>query len=131
MLQRQLSDYILHHRRRLNKAQRHDFLFVSDSGDPLSISALDKTFRVLRAKCPELPRTLTAHVLRHTWNDRISEEMDGRKVDPELEKKVRSFQMGWKPTSQSAAVYTRRFVRNKAQQVSVDLQKKIMDRSKS
>lgn len=129
VLQRQLSEYILQHRRRLKYAHKHDFLFVSSSGAPLSSAALNKIFRVLRQKHPELPQSLTPHVLRHTWNDRFSEELDGHKVDPELEKSMRSFQMGWKPTSQSAAVYTRRFVRKKAQGISVELQKKIINRS--
>jgi integrase len=129
VLQRHLSEYILDHRRRLKNAHRHDFLFVSEVGDPLSSSALNKVFRVARAKYPDLPRGFTPHVLRHTWNDRFSEEMEGRKIDVELEKRVRSFQMGWKPTSQSAAVYTRRFVHKKAQEVSLSLQKKLMDRS--
>jgi integrase len=126
VLQRQLSDYILKHRRKLKNVKRHNVLFVSESGDPLSSSALNKVFRVLRAKRPELPRTLTPHVLRHTWNDRFSEEADGRKLDSELEKKIRSFQMGWKPSSNSAAIYTRRFVRKKAQEVSISLQTKLM-----
>jgi len=125
-LQRELSEYILQHRRKLPNAKRHDFLFVSDSGAPLSSSTLNKVFRVLRAKCPELPKSLTPHVLRHTWNDRFSEEVDGRNIDPELEKKVRSLQMGWKPTSNSAAIYTRRFVRKKATEVSMSLQSKLI-----
>jgi integrase len=129
LLQRQLSEYILSHRRKLRNARRHDFLFVSEAGDPLSSSSLNKVFRVLRSKCLELPRTLTPHVLRHTWNDRFSEEVDGRNVDPELEKKIRSLQMGWKPTSNSAAIYTRRFVRKKAQEVSMSLQTKLITES--
>jgi integrase len=127
VLQRHLSEYILDHRRRLKNAHRHDFLFVSEVGDPLSSSALNKVFRVVREKYPELPQSLTPHALRHTWNDRFSEEIDGQKIEPELEKRVRSFQMGWKPTSKSAAVYTRRFVRKKAQEVSLSLQKRLMD----
>jgi integrase len=130
VLQRQLSEYILVHRRRIAGARKHDFLFVSSSGVPLSSTGFSKIFRVLRKKHPELPRKLTSHVLRHTWNDRFSEELEDAKVDPEIEKKMRSFQMGWKPTSNSAAVYTRRYVRKKAQEVSVELQKKSMNRSK-
>ena len=129
VLQRQVSEYILKHRRGIIGAQKHDFLFVSNSGAPLSHSGLNKVFTVLRQKHPELPRRLTAHVLRHTWNDRFSEELDGQRVDPELEKRMRSFQMGWKPTSSSAAVYTRRFVRRKAQEVSLELQNRSMDGS--
>jgi integrase len=119
VLQRELSEYILNHRRGLRNSHKHDFLFVSASGAPLSIAGLDKVFRVLRAKRPEVPRTLTPHVLRHTWNDVFSAETEARKIDQETEKKGRSYQMGWKPGSQSASVYTRRFVRKKAQEVSV------------
>jgi integrase len=129
VLQGWLSEYILNFRRRLKNAHRHDFLFVSESGDPLSSSTLNKVFRVVRARYPELPRGLTPHVLRHTWNDRFSEEVVRRKIDHETEKRVRSYQMGWIPTSKSAEVYTRRFVRMKAQEVSLSLQKRLMDRS--
>jgi integrase len=125
-LQRQVTDYILEHRRKLVNAQRHDFLFVSDSGNPLSTPGLNKIFRVLRTKCPEVPRTLTPHVLRHTWNDRFSEEVDARQIASEVEKKSRSFLMGWVPTSNSAAIYTRRSIRKKAQEVSLSLQNKLM-----
>lgn len=129
VLQRQLSEYILKHRRKLKNARSNDFLFVSELGDPLSSSALNKIFRVVRAKYPELPRSFTPHSLRHTWNDNFSAELDGRNIDLELEKKSRSLLMGWKPTSSTAAVYTRRFVRKKAQEVSLSLQKKLVDRS--
>jgi integrase len=59
---------------------------------------------LVRAACRiDLPKELTPHVLRHTWNDLFSAEMEGRKVDQENEKKIRSYQMGWKPTSATAA----------------------------
>jgi integrase len=125
-LQRQITDYILVHRHKLLNAQRHDFLFVSDSGNPLSTPGLNKIFWVLRTKCPELSRTLTPHVLRHTWNERFSEEVDARQIATEVEKKSRSFLMGWVPTSNSAAIYTRRGIRKKAQEVSLSLQKRLM-----
>ncbi|HWR14600.1 MAG TPA: site-specific integrase [Terriglobales bacterium] len=121
-LQKQVSDYILHYRRKLKNASKHDFLLVSESGSPLSYAALNKVFAVLRQKHPELPRNLTGHVLRHTWNDVFSEYADGHKIDEESEKRIRAYQMGWKPTSNSAAIYTRRTVRKKAQQVSLSLQ---------
>jgi integrase len=130
VLQRLITDYILVHRRKLRNAQRHDFLFVSDTGNPLSLSGLNRIFRDLRAKCPEVPRELTPHVLRHTWNDNFSEEVDGKNIDPEVEKKARSLLMGWKPTSNSAAIYTRRFVRKKAKEVSMSLQSKAISGSK-
>lgn len=127
-LQMRLSEYILKHRRGLGNAHRHDFLLVSESGDPLSISAINKVFRVLRTKFPELPNSLTPHSLRHTWNDMFSLEAEEHNIDAEKEKKIRSYQMGWKPTSSTAAVYTKRFIRKKAQEVSLSLQNKLMSR---
>lgn len=127
VLQRNLTDYILIHRRRLKMATTHDFLFVAKSGNPLSTAGLIKIFRDVRSRLTPPMRTFTPHVLRHTWNDLFSEEMDVRNVDSEIEKKVRSYQMGWKPTSQSATVYTRRFVRRKAVEISLSLQKRAFE----
>ena len=90
-------------RRAINGARRHDFLIVANgSGNPLTLVALNKVFVALRRKCPDLPGELTPHVLRHTWNDLFSEEMDKNKVSEETEKKMRSRLMGWSETSNTA-----------------------------
>jgi integrase len=122
------SRYILNYRSSLAGAKQHDFLFVSsEEGAPLSIPSLAKIFNVLRKNCPELPKNLSPHVLRHTWNDRFSEEMDKRGVAEETEKKTRSYLMGWSETSGTAAIYTRRHVRKKAQEASLEMQNKITE----
>jgi len=43
----------------------------------------------------------------------------------ETEKKTRCYLNGWKDGSKSAVVYTRRFIRRKAQEVSLKMQEKI------
>lgn len=124
--------YIMNHRVNLPGASKHEFLFVaSDSGAPLSIPSLAKVFNVLRAKCPEMPRDLSPHVLRHTWNDAYSEEMDKRKIPEEQEKKTRAFLMGWSETSGSAATYTRRHIRRKAHDASLKMQSQLMNGAKA
>lgn len=123
LLQDKTSSYVMKYRAALPAARKHGFLFVaSNSGVPLSIPSFAKIFNVLRAKCPSLPRNLFAHLLRHTWNDRFSEEMDKRGVGEETEKKTRSYLMGWSETSGTAATYTRRHVRKKAQEASLKMQ---------
>lgn len=108
-------EYICRGRKVQTNALRHEFLFVaSGSGKPLSLMAVNKVFATLRQKQPELPRDLTPHILRHTWNDRFSEAMDKAKVSEEQEKKMRSTLMGWSENSGAAATYTRRFVQRKA-----------------
>lgn len=122
------SDYVITFRAKLSGARKHEFLFVtSDTGRPMSIPAFSKIFVVLREKCQSLPRNLFAHLLRHTWNDRFSEEMDRRGVAEEIEKKTRSYLMGWSETSGSAATYTRRHIRKKAEQASLSMQEQILN----
>jgi len=119
--------YILTHRRIFPEARKHEFLFVaSRTGMPMSISAANKLFAVLRARCPSLPDSVRAHVLRHTWNDLFSRKMDEQKVLPETEKKIRAYLMGWSDTSNTAATYTRRHIRNKAMEVSLEIQNKLV-----
>ncbi|WP_461583351.1 hypothetical protein [Tepidiphilus sp. HLB4] len=92
----------------------------------MTLSAVGKLFKELRERCPSLPKELSAHVLRHTWNDVFSREMERKGVAPENERQIRSYLMGWSPTSDTAAVYTRRYVRNKAKEISLGLQEKLV-----
>ncbi len=120
--------YIMNQRSAIRGARKHDFLFVaSDSGVPLSIPSLNKLFTVLKKKFPELANQLFPHILRHTWNDNFSDEMDRNNVNEDAEKKQRSYLMGWSETSGTAATYTRRHIRKKAQAASLELQKNIME----
>ncbi|WP_047257901.1 site-specific integrase [Chromobacterium subtsugae] len=119
-------DYVLSARRKWSGARRHEYLFVADkTGAPLSLSALNKCFAFLRACIPDLPADLSPHVLRHTWNDNFSEAMDRIKAPAADEQKMRSFLMGWSETSGTAAKYTRRHVRKKANQISLLMQSKM------
>ena len=122
--------YIMNQRSLIKGAKKHDFLFVAaDSGAPLSVPSLNKIFTVLKNKFPEFSDQLFPHIFRHTWNDSFSEEMDKNRVGEEQEKKARSYLMGWSETSGTAATYTRRHIRKKAQAASLQLQKSILERS--
>lgn len=119
--------YILNHRSALPQAKKHPFLFVaSRTGQPLSQAAIGKLFNELREKCPSLPEGLSAHVLRHSFNDALSKYMEENGVSPEKEEPARIYLNGWSPTSKMAAVYTRRYVRKKAKEVSLALQDQLV-----
>ncbi len=116
-------DYITKSRRLIPGAKRHPFLFIATgTGAPLSLSSVNKLFVELREAFPNEFVGVTPHVFRHTWNDRFSETMDKEKVPEPEEEKMRSYAMGWSPTSKTALSYTRRHVRLKAQQVSLQMQ---------
>lgn len=121
--------YILNHRSALPQAKKHGFLFVaSRTGQPMTLATVGKVFKEVRERCPSLPESLSGHVLRHTWNDAFSKKMDEAGVTPEKECQARSYLMGWSPTSDTAAVYTRRYVRNKAKEVSLELQDQLVNK---
>ncbi|GAB1614857.1 tyrosine-type recombinase/integrase [Pseudomonas sp. NGC7] len=116
-------EYITNTRRAFEGARRHPFLFIAmGTGAPLSLSAVNAIFAELRNAFNGEFDTVTPHVLRHTWNDRFSVLMDRAKVSEAEEERMRSFLMGWAPTSKTSVNYTRRHVRLKAQQVSLAMQ---------
>lgn len=118
-------EYITEIRRSCKGARRHPFLFIAmGTGAPLSLSAVNAIFAELRNAFDGEFDTVTPHILRHTWNDRFSELMDKAKVSESEEERMRSFLMGWAPTSKTSVNYTRRHVRLKAQQVSLAMQAK-------
>lgn len=120
--------YIIEKRIRINGARKHRYLFVSElSGLPMSLSSVNKIFDTIKLRVEDIPDDLCPHVMRHTWNDKFSEIMDANRINEAREMQMRSYLMGWAPTSSTAAVYTKRFVRKMARQASVEMQSKILE----
>lgn len=120
-------DYILNHRRNIVGARVHKYLFVAHkTGAALSLAALNRVFRDLDLQIDGVKHRVTPHLLRHTWNDIFSRDMDSKEVSEADEQKMRSYLMGWSPTSGTASTYTKRYVRKKAREVSLAYQKKVL-----
>lgn len=119
-----LSTYILQIRARApSRARRHGVLFVNiRTGAELSTSTIEKIFEQLR-KVPGLPAKLTCHVLRHDWNERFSRAMDEGGVPPARERQLRRYLQGWR-SDDSAAVYTQRHTRARANEASIQMQER-------
>lgn len=131
-LARMTSDYVIRVRSGNKAGLPHDFLFVAaGTGAPLSLIGLNKVFEVLRARCPDLPPELTPHVLRHTLNDLLSKRMDDLNIPEYEEQKLRSHLMGWIPTSRTAGIYTKRHIREKANNVLLEVQNSIVKAHKN
>lgn len=118
--------YVTTERRSLPQARRHPYLLVVHQpgphlGQPISSKGLSKVFETLRHASPALSK-LCCHALRHTNNERFSELMDQDDVPAAREEKLRSFAMGWKEGSGTAATYTRRHTERKAKEASLKLQ---------
>jgi integrase len=112
-------------RRKIKAARRHPQLIVADDGQPLSLQSIDKIFRQLREACPGLPVKLTSHVMRHTWNERFSEQAELLGLTDAVEEKARNEQQGWADNSKSSATYTRRHASRKGRELALKLQEQL------
>lgn len=119
-------DHIRNQRSRIKGARKHDFLLVSESGKPLSLSAITKLFQTLRTRWPQVGAGMSMHVLRHCWNEDFSDIADARKLDAEQERRARNHAMGWSERSRSADTYLRRRARRLAGEVSTAIQRRVM-----
>jgi integrase len=125
-----IHEYINRFRKHVKNARSHDYLFVTHKagptqGQPLSISSYYKILKTIAQATPEL-KDLHGHALRHTWNHRFSVYMDtmDNPLTPEAQEKLRSYLQGWKEGSGTAKWYTERFVREKAMEIGLELQRK-------
>ncbi|MEW7848467.1 site-specific integrase [Massilia aurea] len=124
-IMRSVWSYINRQRRKIKAARKYPQLIVADDGQPLSLKSIDKIFMQIRDACPGLPDTLTSHVLRHTWNDRFSDEAEIMGLTDAVEEKARNEQQGWTDNSKSGATYTRRHASRKGRELSLKLQEQL------
>ena len=117
-----LNNYINEYRRSIKASRKHQYVFVANDGQPLSLTSIDKIFQEIRKSNPNLPRNLTSHVMRHTWNDRFSEQSDILGLTPEVEQKARNEHQGWSENSMMGVTYTRRTTSQKGREVALKLQ---------
>jgi integrase len=128
-LVQEIHDYILKERKFVPNARKHDFLFVTHKkgptcGQPISKSSYNKIIAVVRSVSPSL-YSFTGHALRHAWNETFSEFMDKMDSMPDEAKQeqMRSYLMGWREGSGTAATYNKRFVKRKSEQAALEMQK--------
>ncbi|MBN6207514.1 site-specific integrase [Ralstonia pickettii] len=117
--------YINDQRGRIKAARKYPQLIVADDGKPLSLKSIDKIFRDLREACPGLPVSLSAHVMRHTWNERFSEQAEQMGLTDVVEQRARNEQQGWADNSKTAERYTRRHTSRKGRDLVLKLQENL------
>jgi integrase len=121
----ELTQQYIAERGRTEAARRHGFLFAAANGAPLSLSSLTALFAALREAHPQL-KPVSAHVLRHTWNEDFSAFADEVGMDRDDEDRTRRDLMGWSLHSKMPAVYGRRRAVAKANQFSMAMQRRML-----
>ena len=121
----ELGEEYLEARNRIEAARKHGFLFVAQDGKALSESAITGLFALLREKHPDVG-PVSAHVLRHQWNEDFSAYADAINLSAEEEVRERRLLMGWSRTSKMPGHYLKRRTKVKADEHSRDMQRRLM-----
>ncbi len=125
---KEVHSYILKERKAFQSVSKHDYLLITHKsglfqGQPLSISGYKRVIKIVKEAAPDLYR-FTGHQLRHTWNENFSRMMDAmdEKPSPEKQEQIRSYLMGWRDGSGTAATYNKRFIVEKAHEAALNQQ---------
>jgi len=129
-LSKEVHEYITKDRRLVGNARKNDFLFVTHKqgptvGQPISKAGYYKVMAIVAAVSPQL-YAVTGHMLRHSWNHKFSERMDAsdKPFSEVQQEQVRSYLMGWKQASGTAATYNKRFIEQKGHEAALAMQEK-------
>lgn len=102
------------------KNRKHGYLFTTETGQHLSNDAINLIFRTLK-KQVNISTCITPHTMRRTWNDNLNILIDSlppdQKPNQELEKQIRNRLMGWSSISEMSSRYSRRSIREKADEL--------------
>ncbi|MBA4784385.1 MAG: site-specific integrase [Rhizobiales bacterium] len=118
-----VHEWVIRYRARMPLAKHNPFLIVAGpDGRPMSLSNINKIFRVLRERVSGLPAELAPHMLRHSWNDAFSKQIDGKgNISPEDEIKWRARLMGWS-SEKTAHHYLHRTIRRRSNEFLAEMQ---------
>ncbi len=122
-----LSEFVLYHRSEFPGADRSPFLFISAHGEPISLRQVNTIFSQIRSRFSEFSGVLTPHVLRHTYNDMLSEVARENNVPQEDEIQLRNYLNGWSPRSLQGNHYRRRFIIERANRISLEHQRRLFE----
>ena len=92
-----IEEYIEIHRESVMEryGKNHDYLIISDEGDPLHGNSISNYFQIIRQKFRDrLPSNLTPKSLRHTYSSRTERDMAQRGVPEDERKQILAYLRG-------------------------------------
>ncbi len=127
-----IYNYVLRYRAHVPGAKKHTYLFVTHKagpacGRPLSIPGFAKFMRVIKGIESGFG-DVHAHAFRHAWNYMFSKQIDEQGVTPEREQQLRAYLMGWSPTSDTAATYNKRHIKEESGKAVLGLQDRYLNK---
>lgn len=120
-----LDVYIQRHRPGFPSAGDSPFLFFSEDGKPLSLRMVNAVLEQICRRFPEFDGVLSPHILRHTYNDMLTESARERGIEGEAFKQAQNYLNGWHLTSDQGAAYSRRAIEEQARNISLAHQRSL------
>lgn len=120
-----LDIYIQHHRPHFPGVGESPFLFFSEDGQPLSLRMVNAVLEQISRRFPEFQGVLSPHVLRHTYNDMLTENARESGIEGEAFKQAQNYLNGWQLTSDQGAAYSRRAIEEQARNISLAHQRSL------
>lgn len=114
-----LSDYMIYDRPTYPGAKKSKYVFLSQKGKPLGISAVADMYERLRSLVAGLPDDFSTHMLRRTHKDRMGDAAEETGMSPETEQQVVNAESGWTPQSKTGFGYQRRRLRKAGNRLGV------------
>ncbi|MEZ8889235.1 tyrosine-type recombinase/integrase [Vibrio sp. 10N.247.311.14] len=136
-----IDEYICKYRFNTPNANKHPFLFVTHhkcttQGQPISVSTFDTVIIPMMKRVDPKFDDIYAHYFRHDWNEVFSKKVDAineladagstehKRIEPEKESKMRQHSLGHS-SEKSHAVYNRRHVKKRANEVALEEQEEL------
>ncbi len=120
-----LDIYIQFHRSRFPGVDNSPFLFFSEDGKPLSLRMVNAVLEQVSRRFPEFSGTLSPHVLRHTYNDMLTESARENGFEGEAFKQAQNYLNGWQLHSEQGASYSRNAIEERARDISMAHQRRL------
>lgn len=126
-----LLKYIEIVRSEYHESEKHEFVFVSEKGnegEALSIRGYDYVFEVLSN---HLGFHITAHMLRHKWNEVFDVAAEELGYKGEVKEDIRKGAMGWSESSKMGAIYNAKRLSESAQKIQQEMQRDQFSKDKN
>jgi integrase len=123
-LLRRISTYVQGRRYDIKPARKCPLLLVASTGEPLSISGLNKLFTALQESTPELNMVIP-HLMRHTFSDNMVEELESSGMEGSQIVEALCRLNGWSDRSSMPFKYTKRAGEAKAKAALRSYQQKL------
>lgn len=127
-LMKEIAYYIKHVRSTFERAKDHDFIFVSEkdthrtAGLPLTRNMVN---HMMSKVSVVIGFKINPHLLRHKWNERLSEKGDVKGIDRQRIEDMRTNAMGWQPNSKMGRVYNEKHEQMAAAKLMTEHQESI------